>query len=449
MTQGNRRRLKVGVLGAGAAAEWYYLPATRNWSQRLELKAVCDVDKARAHHFAEEYGAAAAFTSYEDMLKNAEVDAIAVLTPHALHAEQCLMALDYGKHVLVEKPMANTLAEAQRICDLAEDKSLQVSCAPPNMLHPGQRRLMQLVSSGAIGKINLVRTTRSSMGPGSRPGAPTDFSWFYQSGAGGMSSMAGYGVIKMTAVVGPVKSLSAMACTSIPQRVMRDGPAKGKTIEVDVPDNNVMVFDFGDNTLGTMDTGYVMMASEAPDLELFGTEGTLCTYGGDQVLRIRMYKDDWQTGIAGWQDIDIAGLDSAWSEHPSTLLSLADSVLDDKPLLNGPRHMAHVDPRAFEKLMQDCLRSAYGPCEVTHLGCTGDGGVDLKLTRNDLGTFLVQVKRRTHLGRNEGVSVVRELNGVLFREGRAKGMVITTAKDFTKAAREEAHVKTPTDEEYE
>ena len=146
----------------------------------------------------------------------------------------------------------------------------------------------------------------------------------------------------MTAVLGAVKSLAATSCISMPERVMRDGPAKGKRVQVDVPDNNVMVLDFGNNTLGTMDTGYVMMASKAPDMELFGTEGVISTYGGDQVDRIRLYKDDWNTDVAGWQDVDIPSLDSRWAKHPSTLLSLADAVLDGKPLVNGPRHMAHV-----------------------------------------------------------------------------------------------------------
>ena len=210
------------------------------------------------------------------------------------------------------------------------------------MLHAGQRRLMQLVSNGAIGEVSLVRTTRSSMGPGSRHGAPTDFSWFYQGGAGGMSSITGYGLIKMTAVLGAVKSLAATSCISMPERVMRDASAKGKRVQVDVLDNNVMVLDFGNNTLGTMDTGYVTMASEAPDMELFGTEGVISTYGGDQVDRIRLYKDDWNTDVAGWQDVDIPSLDSRWAKHSSTLPSLADAVLDGKPLVTGPRHMAHV-----------------------------------------------------------------------------------------------------------
>ncbi|MDP6455702.1 MAG: Gfo/Idh/MocA family oxidoreductase [SAR202 cluster bacterium] len=342
MTTGDTPRLKIGMLGVGAAAQWYYLPATKLWSDRLDLKAVCDLDIDRARHFGELYGADAVFTDYEQMLSNADINAVAILTPHERHAEEVLLAIEHGKHVLIEKPMAGSLADAEAICEAAEAQGIQVSCAPPNMLHPGQRRLMQLVSSGAIGEVSLVRNTRSSMGPGSRPGAPTDFSWFYQSGAGGMSSMAGYGLIKMTAVLGPVKSLSAMSCISMPERIMRDGPAKGKVVQVDVPDNNVMVLDFGNNTLGTMDTGYVMMASEAPDMELFGTEGTLSTYGGDQVEKIRLYKDDWKTDVAGWQDVDIPNLESRMSKHPSTLLSLADAVLDGKPLVNGPRHMVHV-----------------------------------------------------------------------------------------------------------
>jgi predicted dehydrogenase len=329
-------------VGAGAAAQWYYLPATQLWSDRLELVAVCDADEGRARAFAEEYGATAAYADYERMLDEAGIDAVAILTPHALHTAQVTAALERGLHVMVEKPMTDTLDDALRVCELAEAGGLHVSCAPPNMLHPGQRRLMELVSKGVIGHVNLVKISQSSMGPGARPGAPTDFSWFYRSGAGGMSSMAGYGLVRLTGLLGGVKSLAAMACTSMHERVMRDGPAKGKRVAVDVPDNNVIVFDMGDDTLGTMDTGYVAMATEAPSMELFGSEGTLAVYGGDQVLRMRLYQDDWSTDIAGWRDVDIPGLESRWAEHPSTLLSLADAVLDGKPLLNGPRQMAHV-----------------------------------------------------------------------------------------------------------
>jgi predicted dehydrogenase len=252
------------------------------------------------------------------------------------------MALEAGKHVMIEKPLAGTTADAQAIVSYAKEHGLAVSCAPPSMLHPGQRRLMQLVESKAIGDVCLVRITRSSMGPGSRPGAPTDFRWFYQAGAGGMSSMAGYGLMMATGVLGPVKSLTAMSCTSIPIRKMRSGPAAGEVVTSDVVDNNVLTLNFGDNRLGTMDTGYCSMATRGPVMELFGTEGVICAWGGDMATRIEIYQDDWQTDVAGWRDVDIPGLNGVWSLHPCTLLHLAEVVLDGKKLLTGPEQSAHV-----------------------------------------------------------------------------------------------------------
>jgi hypothetical protein len=114
-----------------------------------------------------------------------------------------------------------------------------------------------------------------------------------------------------------------------------------------------------------------------------------------------------------------------------------------------PKYMRDVDPHAFELLIRDCLRSVYQDCEIRHVGGTGDGGVDLKIVRGGNDHILVQVKRRRDLEAHESVDVVRSLNGVLFREGAAKGMVVTTAADFTRAAKMEAAVKTPTAEEYQ
>ena len=135
MTSGDKRRLKIGILGVAAAGHWYYLPATKAWSDRLELKTVCDLDGDGARRFGALYEADAVFTDYEEMLANADIDAVATLIPHERHAEQVLMALEHGKHVLIEKPMAATLEDALKICEAAESKGLHVSCAPPNMLH--------------------------------------------------------------------------------------------------------------------------------------------------------------------------------------------------------------------------------------------------------------------------------------------------------------------------
>lgn len=118
-------------------------------------------------------------------------------------------------------------------------------------------------------------------------------------------------------------------------------------------------------------------------------------------------------------------------------------------LSRHPHNIAHTHPSSFEKLLADCLRDEYEACEVIHMGGTGDGGIDIKLVNSDQEDFLVvQVKRRTSLNSNESVQVVRELNGVLFREGLARGMVITTARGFTAAAVAETTIKTQIKERY-
>lgn len=120
-----------------------------------------------------------------------------------------------------------------------------------------------------------------------------------------------------------------------------------------------------------------------------------------------------------------------------------------KFLSKQPNYLSEINPTVFERLMADCFRLNYAPCEVIHLGGTADGGVDLKLVLGNGTRYLIQVKRRANLSSTEGVKVVRELNGVLFREGCAKGMVVTTASKYSPAAHKETNIKTPTDESYE
>lgn len=118
-------------------------------------------------------------------------------------------------------------------------------------------------------------------------------------------------------------------------------------------------------------------------------------------------------------------------------------------LARHPQDLGQVDPRRFELVMQSCLRDQFPGADVIHTGRSGDGGIDLKMIVTEEDTYLVQVKRRADLSSSEGVEVVRVLNGVLFREGRAKGIVITTAASFTEAAKCEAQVNTPTASAYE
>lgn len=103
-----------------------------------------------------------------------------------------------------------------------------------------------------------------------------------------------------------------------------------------------------------------------------------------------------------------------------------------------------LDSLVFEKLIAECLRYEYQPCEVHHVGArggSGDGGVDIYLIKDEV-EWLIQVKRRI-VDSPEPVATIRSLNGVLLREGKQKGMVITSAPSFTRNSHRETEIQTP------
>lgn len=137
----------------------------------------------------------------------------------------------------------------------------------------------------------------------------------------------------------------------------------------------------------------------------------------------------------GW-DILVAGVLQKW-EVSSHAVPVA--ILRDHLLKNGSAAFLATDPSAFERLMAHCLAYELGPCAVHHVGARGgrgDGGVDIYLVKDET-EWLIQVKRRL-ADRKEGVETVRLLNGVLLREGKAHGMVVTSAHGFTKGAMRES-----------
>ncbi|HWB69055.1 MAG TPA: restriction endonuclease [Solirubrobacterales bacterium] len=136
-----------------------------------------------------------------------------------------------------------------------------------------------------------------------------------------------------------------------------------------------------------------------------------------------------------------------WKEqytHAYAVMQRYDPLALDTPLrlareyLSRNQHkLARVDPFHFEDLVADSLAEVYGDAEIIKVGGRKDRGIDIKAVRTDGGTTLIQVKRRSDFSRSEAVQTVRELHGVMLREDTPHGMVITTARDFSPAAREE------------
>src|SRR5690349_10674292 len=103
-----------GLIGTGRIAEERILPGINAFSAN-RLVGVVSRDEGRAKLFAKKFGAQHAYTRYEDLLRNPAVTVVAIHTPNSLHAEQAIAAARAGKHVFCDKPMATSVADAERM----------------------------------------------------------------------------------------------------------------------------------------------------------------------------------------------------------------------------------------------------------------------------------------------------------------------------------------------
>src|SRR6476646_7819645 len=120
--------LTVGLIGCGSIARSAHVPALLRAAALVRVLSVCDIRPADAEQVAHTLGAA--WTSeYHQLLEDPRIDAVVITTPEFLHAEQAIAALQMGKHVLCEKPMARTLAEADAMLAAAEAAGVQLMIA--------------------------------------------------------------------------------------------------------------------------------------------------------------------------------------------------------------------------------------------------------------------------------------------------------------------------------
>src|SRR5207245_464587 len=117
---------------------------------------------------------------------------VVVLTRNVDHAAHVRAALHAGKHVCCEKLLANTTAETTEIIELASRLERKLAVAPAVMVDPGVRRAAEMIRSGAIGKVCLVRGHSTGPGPASEPNQFGDPTWFYQTGSGALREQGVY-----------------------------------------------------------------------------------------------------------------------------------------------------------------------------------------------------------------------------------------------------------------
>jgi predicted dehydrogenase len=303
--------LNVGIVGCGDIALKNYLPGTKALAGTVDLVATCDTRYERAVRAAEEFGTeeCRAYGSIDELLRDPQVQAVEILTPWPFHYQLALAALQAGKHVYVQKPMCQTLEEANRLIDEANRRGLVLAAAPPNMISPTMQRIRTLVQEEVIGKVALVYS-HSSHGGATGPGRETDSEWFFMKEAGVWTSlvdMGVYGLHTVTGILGPAKRVTAFSGIAFRDRTFfspeRPEPRR---VQITAHDNGIVLLDWGEGTLGTVDGSFTMITREGPSLVLYGSDGVISSSGRGGTFRLYR-REEGGRYPRGWSEVNAEG----------------------------------------------------------------------------------------------------------------------------------------------
>lgn len=319
-------KVKIGIVGCGNISDIYLQNCTKTF-EILEVAAISDIiaDKAKAK--AEQYNIPKACT-VEELLADPEIQIVLNITIPKAHAEVSLAALEAGKNVYVEKPLAITREAGQKVIRKAEEKGLLVGCAPDTFLGGGLQTCRKLIDDGWIG--TPVAATAFMTCHGHESWHP-DPEFYYQAGGGPMLDMGPYYLTALVSLIGPIRRITGSSRITFPQRTITSTPKSGKRIDVEVPTHVAGVLDFCNGAVATVITSFDVWSSQLPRIEIYGSEGTLSvpdpnTFGGPVLIR--------RQEQAGWMEVPLT---HGYSEN-SRGIGVADMAC---ALLSGRKHRAN------------------------------------------------------------------------------------------------------------
>jgi predicted dehydrogenase len=289
--------VNVGIIGTGNISSIYLENSKR--FENFNVAACADLFVDRAQARAAEYGVPKAY-SVDELLADPAIEAVINLTIPRAHGEVGLRAIEAGKHVYNEKPLALTRDEGRALLDAAAAKGLRVGCAPDTFLGGGLQTCRKLIDEGAIGQPVAATAFMLSHGPETWHPDP-DF--FYQPGAGPMFDMGPYYLTALISLLGPVRRVTGSARISFPERQITSKPKHGAMIQVNTPTHVAGVLDFHQGTVATLVTSFDVWGANVPRIEIYGSEGSLSvpdpnTFGGPVLLR--------KAGEREWTEVPVA-----------------------------------------------------------------------------------------------------------------------------------------------
>jgi predicted dehydrogenase len=240
---GQGRRITTGVIGCGSVSN-SYLPVLAA-SPHVELVSVCDIRPDRARRQAERFSVPHHYPHIDRMLAGAPFEFLVDLTDMQEHERLNRQALEAGKHVWSEKPIANSLAQGQELLRVAMAKGVRLWGAPITVQSPQFAFMAATIQAGSLGRLAAAHAHYGHDGPDWAP-------FFYQRGGGSMPDLAVYNLTTLTGLLGPATHVAAMlSIVTLTRQIQERG-----AITVEAEDNAMLLLDHGNGVISHVMSGF-------------------------------------------------------------------------------------------------------------------------------------------------------------------------------------------------
>lgn len=264
-------KVNIGVLGIGDISD-VYINNLKKYDI-VNIVACASRHLKKAQKKAAQHNIPKAYATGDELIKDPNIDVILNLTLPEVHASLTMKALNAGKHVYSEKPLAATFEEGEEILSLAKEKGLSVGCAPDTFLGGRLQTCRKIIDDGSIG--DVIGASAFFLSHGHESFYPTP-EFFYLPGGGPLLDMGPYYITALLSLIGPVKKCCAMSKKTFDKRKIGDGPKKGEIFDVVVDTHITGVIEFNNGAIATLTTSFDVWDSALPRLEIYGTKGTIC-----------------------------------------------------------------------------------------------------------------------------------------------------------------------------
>ncbi len=248
--------IKFGIVGLGVISNTH-IQALKE-IEGVTVRGVFDRSQQRMIEVARETGART-YASYEELLADGEIDAVCICTPSGLHAKQAIQALQSGKHVVLEKPMALTSADAEEICREAENSDRLITVIFQSRFHRDVRRVKKLIEDGALGRLTLCDLYMKFWRDPSYYASGAWRGTWQMDGGGALMNQGIHGVDLIRYLVGDATVLK--------------GRTKTLVHDIEVEDSAVALLEYSSGALGVIEASTAAYPGFSRRIEIHGSKG--------------------------------------------------------------------------------------------------------------------------------------------------------------------------------